>query len=207
MARLGILGGTFDPPHIGHLVCAQEARAELALDRVLLMPVAVAPHKARPGQADPEHRLAMCELAAAPDRGLEVSAVELERGGMSFTVDTLRQVHARQPEDHLSFIVGGDAAASFASWREPEAILELAELAVAERVGAEGPDLRAALAGLPADRVHFFDMPRLDVSSTTIRERVAAGRPVAHLAPGPVLDYIERHRLYRPAPAAGEVAA
>jgi nicotinate-nucleotide adenylyltransferase len=200
LARTGILGGTFNPPHVGHLVCAQEAASELALDRVLLMPVHTPPHK--PAEADPgiEHRVELCRRATAGDPRLEVSRVEADRPGPSFTVDTLRALHEHaNPRDQLTFIVGGDQAHGFPGWRDPEAILELAELAVAEREAVSHEavlDRLAGLRGVP-ERVRFFAMPRLDVSSSQIRSRVAEGRPVRWLVPDGVAAYIEEAGLYR----------
>jgi len=199
VARLGILGGTFNPPHLGHLLCAQEARAGLGLDAVWLVPVRTPPHKAL--QADPglEQRVALCEAAAAGDEGLTVSRIEVDREGASYSVDTLRGLHARQPEHELTFIVGGDMAHSFPSWREPEAVLELASLGVAERSGVARDDIverLSPLRGAP-ERVRFFDMPRLDVSSSMIRRRVAEGRPIRYLVPDRVAAHIAEHGLYR----------
>lgn len=215
MATVGILGGTFNPPHIGHLVCAQGARAQLGLDRVLLMPVHQPPHKDAPDDAGVDERVAMCRLAAGgeTETWLGVSTLEAERGGASYTVDTLRALTAQAPQDELTFIVGGDMAYSFASWREPEAILELATLAVAEREGVGRGDIAARLepfnqrvARAPdvPPRVCFFDMPRLDISSSDIRRRVAAGGPIRHLVPDAVADHIAAYGLYR---AAGAEAA
>lgn len=203
MARVGILGGTFNPPHIAHLVCAQEARAQLGLDRVVLMPVHTPPHKevvADPGAAV---RLALCQAAAEGDPGLEVSALEVDRGGPSWTVDTLRAIHARAPGDELTFIVGGDQAQGLPTWRAPAEILERAVLAVAEREGILREDVRARLEDLaPEDRLVFFDMPRIDISSSQLRRRVAAGRPIRHLVPERVAELIAERGLYRtPTPA------
>ncbi len=131
--RIGILGGTFNPPHVGHLVMAQEAHAQLGLDKVVLMPVALPPHKLLREDPGAEQRFELCRLAVAKDERLEVSRLELDRGGTSYTVDTLREIHAGSPEDELTFIVGGDVAQGLPSWREPEAVLELAQRAVAER--------------------------------------------------------------------------
>jgi nicotinate-nucleotide adenylyltransferase len=196
--RLGLLGGTFNPPHIAHLVCAQEARAQLDLARVVLVPAAVPPHKEVPEEPGVEHRLAMCRRAAALEPWLEVAEAELERPGPSYTVDTLRELHARAPEDELTFIVGGDMALSLPSWREPDEILRVARLGVAERAAAARAEIAAALEPLSAsDRVSFFAMPRLDVSSTDMRARVRAGRPIRWLVPDPVADYIGEHGLYR----------
>jgi nicotinate-nucleotide adenylyltransferase len=198
VSRVGILGGTFNPPHIGHLVCAQEARHQLGLDRVLLMPVAVPPHKEVAADPGGPVRLELCRLAAGDEPGLEVSALEVERGGASFTVDTLRDVHARHPQDALTFIVGGDMARSLPTWREPEEVLRLADFAVAEREEIRRADILERVSGLAGgDRIRFFAMPRLDVSSSDIRRRAAAGRPIRHLVPAPVADYIDAHGLYR----------
>src|SRR5258708_3119974 len=174
MACIGILGGTFNPPHRAHLVCAQRALEGLGLDRVELMPARIAPHKAA-GEAageDPgaEHRHEMCRLAVVGCEGIGVSRRELDRGGPSYTVDTLRALHESTPEDQLTFIVGGDMARSLPAWREPEAILELATLAVAERGPADRTAVMSALEGLPvAGRIHFFDMPAMDLSSSDVR--------------------------------------
>ncbi len=199
MTRIGILGGTFNPPHVGHLVCAQDARAQLGLDRVLLMPVHTPPHKEAVDDPGCEVRFEMCRAAAVGDPGLEVSRLELDRGGSSWTVDTLRAIHARAPSDELTFIVGGDQAHGLPTWREPAAILELAVLAVAEREGIVREDVRARLGDLaPPGRLTFFDMPRIDVSSSDVRRRVAAGRPIRHLVPDRVAALIAERGLYRP---------
>jgi nicotinate-nucleotide adenylyltransferase len=203
VASLGILGGTFNPPHTAHLVCAQEARHQLGVDRVVLMPVAAPPHKPLPDDPGPEVRLELCRLAAGEAEGLEVSDLEVRRGGASYTVATLEALHAQHPEDELTFIAGGDMAASLPEWREPERVLELARFAVAEREGAEREQVRRRVSSLRGhERVVFFDMPRLDVSSTDIRRRVAEGRPIRFLVPDGVAGYIEEHGLYRsPVPA------
>jgi nicotinate-nucleotide adenylyltransferase len=197
MARVGILGGTFNPPHIGHLVCATQALDELELDRVLLVPVNQPPHKA--AEADPgvEHRVELCRRAVAGNEQLDVSLVDAEVAGPSFTVGTLSRLHDRCPGDQLTFIVGGDMAFSLPTWREPEAILELAELGVAEREGVRRTDIVERLSGLGTDNVRFFDMPRLDISSSQIRRMVAGGRSIRYLVPDAVADYIEHEGLYR----------
>lgn len=196
-ATTGILGGTFNPPHIAHLVCAQEARFQLGLDRVVLMPVSSPPHKEAVGDPGADQRVAMCRHAADLEPWLEVSTLEVDRGGPSYTVDTLRALHASAPGDELIFIVGGDMAQSLPSWREPQAVLELATLAVAEREGVARGDIVQRLAPLGAgDRIRFFDMPRLDISSSSIRRRVAAGGPIRHLVPDAVAGHIAEHGLY-----------
>ena len=199
MARVGILGGSFNPPHLAHLVCASEAAAQLSLDRVLLTPVALAPHKDAERDPGPQERLELCHLAIDGDERLGVCDLEVRRGGPSYTVDTLRELHARTPEDELTFIVGGDTALGLPSWHEPEAVLGLARLAVAERSGARRQDIAARLAErfAGAPEPVFFDMPRLDISSSQIRRRIAEGRPIRYLVPDPVLERIARERLYR----------
>jgi nicotinate-nucleotide adenylyltransferase len=199
VARIGILGGSFNPPHLAHLVCASEAVAQLGLDRVLLTPVAAPPHKDAERDPGPEERLELCRLAIEGDDRLGVCDVEVRRGGPSYTVDTLRELHARDPEDDLTFIVGGDIALGLPTWHEPEAVLDLARLAVAERSGAGRKDVAARLAERFADVSPpvFFDMPRLDISSSQIRRRIAQGRPIRYLVPDPVAEHIARGKLYR----------
>jgi nicotinate-nucleotide adenylyltransferase len=206
MGDIGILGGTFNPPHMGHLVMAQEALDQLDLDRVVFMPVAVPPHKEAREDPGAAARLELCRLAVAHDERFQVSTLEIERGGASFTVDTLRELHDVEPEHDLTFIVGGDMAQSLPAWREPEAILRLARLAVAEREGVRREDIARRLEPLhDGNRVVFFDMPRIDVSSSDIRRRVAEGRPIRYLVPDAVAEAIAERNLYRT--AAGRPAA
>jgi nicotinate-nucleotide adenylyltransferase len=195
--RVGLLGGTFNPPHVGHLVCATQALGQLDLDRVLLVPVHEPPHKGMEIEPGVAHRVELCRLAVDGEERLGVSLADADVPGPSFTVDTLRRLNERSPGDQLTFIVGGDMAHSLPNWREPEAILELAEVAVAEREGIRRNDIIDRLAGLPVDRVRFFDMPRLDVSSSLVRRYVAAGRPIRHLVPEAVERYIADAGLYR----------
>lgn len=199
MRAVGILGGTFNPPHLAHMVCASEARTQLGLDLVLLVPTGVPPHKPMDQEPGPRHRLEMCRLATGGRREwLAVSAIEIDREGPSYTVDTLREIHATFPGDELTFIVGGDMAWSLPSWREPEAILELATVAVAERAGARREEVRARLAGMAgAHRITYIDVPRLDISSSALRRRVREGRPIDYLVADAVADYIEQRRLYQ----------
>ncbi|MBW3607594.1 MAG: nicotinate-nucleotide adenylyltransferase [Actinobacteria bacterium] len=200
MARIGILGGSFNPPHLAHLVCASEAAAQLSLDRVLLTPVSSPPHKEAEQDPGPEVRLELCRLAVAGDERLAICDLEVRRGGPSYTVDTLRELHARTPEDDLTFIVGGDIALGLPSWHEPEAVLGLARLAVAERSGAGREEIVARLTqrfGGAAAKPVFFDMPRLDISSSEIRRRIAQGDPIRYLVPDRVGEHIARGRLYR----------
>jgi nicotinate-nucleotide adenylyltransferase len=200
MDQIGILGGTFNPPHLGHLVMAQEALDQLGLDRVVFMPVASPPHKEAGDDPGPGARLELCRLAVAADERMDVSSLEVDRGGASYTVDTLRELHDSQPEHELTFIVGGDMAQSLPTWREPEAILALARLAVAEREGVGRDDVLRRLEPMrPGRGVVFFDMPRIDVSSSAIRRRVADGRPIRYLVPDAVAKAIADGSLYRQA--------
>ncbi len=197
---LGILGGTFNPPHLGHVAVARHALDELALDRVLLVPAHASPHKSAGGHVSgaedpgPEHRLRMCQLAVEGIDGLAVCDIELERGGLSYTVDTLNSIHASHPDATLTLIVGADTAGTINSWREPERLLELTQLAVAARAGAAR---RRVLDALDGASVRFLEMPTISVSSSRVRERVARGETVEELVGPAVARYIEGHRLYR----------
>ena len=196
--RIGILGGSFNPPHIGHLSMAQEAHAQLGLDRVVLMPVGLPPHKALSDDPGPEGRLELCELAVAKDERFAVSRLELDRDGPSYTVDTLREIRAASPEDELTFIVGGDVAQGLPTWKAPEALLELAVFAVAEREGIRRQDIAERVSGLRgSERVTFFDHPRLDVSSSLVRRRVRDGQPIRYLVPDDVARVIGARGYYR----------
>jgi nicotinate-nucleotide adenylyltransferase len=196
--KVGLLGGTFNPPHLGHLVCAQEAHSQLGLDRVVFMPVFQPPHKEVESDPGVGHRVALCELAVAADPRFVVSRLEADTPGRSFTVDTLKRLNESNPDDDLTFIVGGDMAYALPTWYEPEAVLSLATLGVAEREGVGRTDITEHLVGLAgADRIRFFDMPRLDISSSLIRRRVAAGQPLRYLVPDAVATYIDSEGLYR----------
>jgi nicotinate-nucleotide adenylyltransferase len=201
VARIGILGGSFNPPHIGHVACARAAIEELGLHRLWLMPVAEPPHKRAEQDPGADHRLALCRLVAEEEgEGLEASSLEVDRGGPSYTVDTLQALHDERPGDELTFVAGGDMAKSLPSWREPERVLELATFAVAERIGAERDEILDRVRGLRrSDRVVFFDMPRIDVSSSLVRERVATGDSIDELVPAGVARYIDERGLYRSA--------
>jgi nicotinate-nucleotide adenylyltransferase len=196
--RIGILGGTFNPPHLGHLVCAQEAYLQLGLDNVMLIPAQIPPHKPVEDEPGVKHRLELCRLAIDGDNRLSVSELEIDRPGTSYTIDTLQELHNEDPDSELYLIVGGDIAAGLPEWREPERVLELATPAVAKRRGTSSSHVRRALANLPrGDRAEFFQMPRIGISSTLIRRRVRAGQPIKYLVPDAVVGYIEREGLYR----------
>ena len=195
--RVGILGGTFSPPHLGHLVCAQEAYLQLELDRVMLIPARIPPHKPVEDEPGPEHRLALCRLAVSGDDRFEVSDLEMRRTGPSFTVDTLEELHSQAPDTELFLIVGGDVAAGLPGWHRPERVLAFARLAVAKRRGTSRASVDAVLQRLAGgERTEFFRMPRIGVSSTMIRRRVRAGEPIRYIVPDPVAQYIHDNRLY-----------
>jgi nicotinate-nucleotide adenylyltransferase len=198
LRSLGILGGTFNPPHLGHLAIARNARDELGLDRVLLMPAHSIAHKHAGVDPGAEHRLRMCRLLvedASDASGLSVCALEVERGGSTYTVDSLEQLHDRHPHARLTLIMGADTARTLPSWREPARLLALADLALVRRAGVSD---QAVLQSVPRpERVRFLHMPLLDVSSTTVRERLARGEQVDELVGGGVAGYIAEHGLYR----------
>ena len=197
--RLGILGGVFNPPHIGHLVCAQEARVQLELDEVVMVPVGRAPH--REIEADPggEVRHGLCRAAVEDDEHLEVSRLELDRPGPSYTVDTLRALRNEHPGADLVLLLGGDQAADLPQWHRPEEVFALAGMGVVARSGLTPDDVRARVSGLRgADGLRFFEMPRIDISSSLVRRRVAERLPIRYLVPRPVERLIAEHGLYRP---------
>lgn len=200
--RIGILGGTFDPPHIGHLWLATVAADELGLSRVLLVPAANPPHKRARSISHAADRVLMTRLAIANDPRLDVSLVELEREGPSYTVDTLVELGRRQPDASLVLVMAADSLRQIDTWREPDRLLELASWAVGPRTGTRMPS-RASLTrrfGKAAARIHLLGRPALDVTATDIRRRVAAGRAIRYLVPRAVEDLILERRLYQPQP-------
>jgi nicotinate-nucleotide adenylyltransferase len=197
--RLGILGGTFDPIHHGHLVAAQEVLYQLRLDRVLFMPAGDPPHKpSRPVSPAP-HRVRMVELGTAGQAGFAVSRVDVDRPGPHYTVDTLQLLHQKWgPGTSLYFIEGTDSLADILTWYRPERLIELAELAVVERPGValDLDELEQRLPGL-RERIHWVRMPSLEISSTGLRARVREGRPISYLLPATVEAYVREQSLYR----------
>jgi nicotinate-nucleotide adenylyltransferase len=192
-----VLGGTFNPPTLGHLAIAGHAREQLGLEWVVLMPAGSPPHKRLDEEPGPERRLAMCRLLVRGADRLSVCALEVERDGPSYTVDTLRELHARHPDTELTLIVGADVARTLPSWREPRALLDLAGLAVAERPGSDRGEVLGALSSLGgAERARFLQAPLIDVSSSRVRERAAAGEPIERLVGADVAEYVAEHALY-----------
>ncbi|MBM3500524.1 MAG: nicotinate-nucleotide adenylyltransferase [Armatimonadetes bacterium] len=195
--RIGILGGTLDPVHHGHLFAAAEAQAACRLDRVLFIPCGHAPHKAEDEVTPAEHRYLMCVLATASNSGFRVSRLEIDRPGPSYTIDTLRELRAIHGQTtELVFIMGADAVREIDSWHMPDAVLAEARCVAVPRPGSELADLPSVLDRGRADRIEILDLPALDISATEIRRRVRAGRPIRYLTPDPVVDYIAREGLY-----------
>jgi nicotinate-nucleotide adenylyltransferase len=191
LSTLGILGGSFNPPHRGHIELARHARDELRLKRVLLVPTYISPGKPVEKEANPahpEHRLEMCRLAAAGVDGVEVCALEIEREGPSYTVDTLKELHAAHPDIEIMFILGADIASTLSTWHEAVELSRLASFVVARRPGAEPEPVGSAIG--------ILHMPVIDISSSLVRERVRRGLPVDELVGRPVASYIAEHGLY-----------
>jgi nicotinate-nucleotide adenylyltransferase len=197
VARIGILGGAFNPPHIGHLICAQEALVQLGLDRVVFVPVGTAPHRELQPDPGPDVRLDLVERAVAGDERFSVSRIELDREGTSYTVDTLRALRAEAADDELFLILGGDQAAALARWHEPEEVLSLATVAIVERASWSRNAIGIRIGGLRGARdVRYLEMPAIHVSSSLIRRRVSAGQPIRYLVPDGVAEAIELGGLY-----------
>jgi nicotinate-nucleotide adenylyltransferase len=195
--HLGVFGGTFDPPHNGHLRIAHAAKEQLLLERVLFTPAGVQPLKQDQSLSPALHRAKMVELAIAQQPGFEFSRVDLERHGPHYTVDLLRIVSGIYPGAPLWFILGSDSLVDLLRWRDPQGCIDQARLAAYRRVGFE-PDWDALDAALPnlRDRLDWIDAPPIDISATDIRLRVRAGRPIAGLVPPAVEVYIAEQRLY-----------
>jgi nicotinate-nucleotide adenylyltransferase len=194
--RLGILGGSFDPPHVAHLAIASEACHALGLSRVLFVPAAAPPHKGLGERTPATVRLEMASLAIDGDLRFTVSSVEIERG-LVYTADTLRALSARYADHDLVFIMGSDSLMQLETWHEPEELLALCSLAVAPRPSDSPEAIAAAAARWGDHRVALLDLAPLGVSSSDLRRRVAARRPVRYLVPQRVEQYILETGLYR----------
>jgi len=204
--RIGVFGGSFDPVHVGHLIAAECCREQAGLDRVLFVPAAIPPHKRSRGLAAPAHRLEMLALATGGHPAFAVASDELDRGGVSYTVDTLAALRDRHPGDELCLLLGPDAVADFATWRDPARIAGMARLVAMERAAlddvaaAVGRAGLAAVIGAPActrlveERVR---LPTIGIRASDLRAAVAAGRSIRYRTPRAVEAYIAAHRLYR----------
>jgi nicotinate-nucleotide adenylyltransferase len=191
--NIGVFGGTFDPPHTGHIVVAEQVRQQMNLEKIILVPCAIPPHK-RERQISPgAHRLEMLRLAVKNHPGLDISTYELDRGGVSYTVDTLTELRRRMPDASLFLLVGMDNIVDFATWRDPDRILRLAHLVVMTRPGF--PVESGMFDG--KSNVSVCEVTAVDVSSSEIRRRVSRGEGIHGLVPDPVEQYIRHHRLYR----------
>ena len=186
--RLGIFGGSFDPPHVGHLLVSADAFDALQLDRLIFVPASVQPLKAGKDSASAVHRMEMVRRLVGDDPRFAVDPIEIDRDGLSYTVETLAAFAERYPDAKRFFLVGMDVLASFAQWREPDRVLRLATLAVMQRTGERGP--------VPASAIRI-ETRRVDVSSTEIRDRVKTGRRIRGFVPEAVAAYIAEQRLYR----------
>jgi nicotinate-nucleotide adenylyltransferase len=198
--RIGILGGTFDPPHIGHLWLATLAADAMALDRVLFMPAAQPPHKVGKPVSRATDRLLMTRLAIAANPLLELCPIEMERPGPSYTIDSIDELERLHPGDtQLYLVMAADSLAQIDTWREPDRLIERIEWIVGPRPGDALPDRPALEArfGEYASRIHLLEGPSLDVSSTALRERVANGQPIRYLVPRGVEELITERGLYR----------
>ena len=201
--KVGILGGAFNPPHLGHLILAQEAHSQLGLDRVVWMPYGEPSHRVLEDDPGPEARLTMCEYAAGADARFAVSRIEIDRGGPVYTVDTLHELRAARPDDELFLVLGGDQAASLGRWRSPEEVLALAVVAAVERDEWRRAEVVDRLSALCApERVRFIDMPRIEISSSLVRRRARSGAPIRYLVPDKVANYIGAQSLYGASAAA-----
>ena len=195
--RVGVFGGTFDPIHYGHLAAARAAMGCAHLDRVLFVPSAQPPHRVA-ALAPADDRLAMTRLAVDDDPRFEVSNVEVERGGMSYTADTLAELHRSHPEDELFLILGWDAARLFRTWHEPDRVSNFASMVILDRPGLAQPEpSELASLGLDPARVVKCHLPTPDVSGSELRRALAAGLSVAGKLPASVERYIAEHDLYR----------
>jgi len=198
--RIGILGGTFDPPHVGHLWLATMAADAIGLDRVLFMPAAQPPHKRRRGLTRPTDRLVMTRLAIAGDDLFELTAIEMERPGPSYSIDSVDELERTYGTDaQLFLLMAADSLSSIDTWREPDALLARIEWVVGPRPGSPLPD-RSLLEdrfGANASRIHLLEGPSLDVSSSDIRRRVAARHAIRYLVPRGVEEFIAQQGLYR----------
>ncbi|WP_256372164.1 nicotinate-nucleotide adenylyltransferase [Aeromicrobium sp. A1-2] len=193
--RIGVMGGTFDPIHHGHLVAASEVQSWFDLDEVIFVPTGEPWQKADRDVSPAEHRYLMTVIATAANPRFEVSRVDIDRDGPTFTIDTLRDLSASHPDADLYFITGADAMAALLTWQNHEELFTLAHFVGCTRPGHELND--TTLEGLPRDRITLVEIPALAISSTDCRVRVGRGEPVWYLVPDGVVQYIAKHELYR----------
>ncbi len=196
MNRWGVMGGTFDPIHYGHLFVAEEARTHFELERVLFVPNNVPPHKTGRVITAPHHRFAMTEIATATNAAFVCSPLERDRPGASYTVDTLRTLRAELPQTELFYITGVDAITDILTWKRHEEVIHLAQFIAAARPGYDPEFLSARLPEAYLKQIHVLNSTALGISSTDLRQRVRENRPIRYLTPDGVVEYIVQHRLY-----------
>ncbi len=196
--KIGVLGGTFDPLHNGHLLIARETMKQLGLDEIIFVPAGRPWLKENTPITPAEHRVAMVRLAIKGEPTFKLSTVEIERPGPSYTVDTIAAMKKRYTGDDICFIMGWDSLSQLPRWREPDRLITLCRLVAVARPGYPRPDLAALEKAIPglSRSVVLFDEPQVDIDATGIRERVARGEPVSDLVPGAVERYIKEHKLY-----------
>ena len=190
--KTGILGGTFNPPHTGHLIIAEHVRQQLDLDKILFVPTALPPHKQEDEIIGADHRLEMVRHAINGNDHFDVSDIEVVRGGVSFTVDTLNELKNRSPEEVLFLLIGMDNVRDFHTWKDPARILELATVVALTRPGF--PVERGIIS---ERRILLCEVPEIQIASSSIRLEIRKGKSVRYLVPQEVEWYIEKHRLYR----------
>lgn len=195
--HVGLFGGSFNPPHLAHLIVAELIRQQFSLDRILWIPNYQSPFKQLEDVAPAEHRLEMTRLAIADHDAFELSDIEVHRAGLSYTVETIRLLQEQHPDVRFDLIIGSDSLETFGDWHQPEEILKRVRLLVFPRPGAASATPPAGF----EHRVEFADAPLLEISGTAIRARIHAGQTVRYMIPDPVRDYIQEHRLYHPPPA------
>ncbi len=199
--RLGVMGGTFDPIHHGHLVAASEVQTRFGLDEVVFVPTGQPWQKDEREVSAPEHRYLMTVVATASNPRFTVSRVDINRPGPTYTIDTLRDLHRERPDAELFFITGADALAQILSWKDADELFDLAHF-----VGVTRPGYVLSESGLPADRVSLQEVPAMAISSTDCRARVERAEPVWYLVPDGVVQYVNKYRLYAAGSPAGAPA-
>ncbi|MDG3002538.1 nicotinate-nucleotide adenylyltransferase [Paludisphaera mucosa] len=195
--RLGLFGGTFDPIHMGHLILAEQCREACGLDRVWFVVANEPPHKRGAKRSGVHHRLEMARLAIAGNAAFEVSDIEANRSGPSYSVDTLEQIRAERPEDELFFLIGGDSLVDLPTWREPDRIARLATIVVVNRPGSGADAPPADSLGPDARTLEFVTIPPIGIASHDVRGRLRDGRSIRYMVPRSVEAYIDAHALYR----------
>jgi nicotinate-nucleotide adenylyltransferase len=201
--RIGIFGGSFDPIHLGHLLMAEQFLSELSLDTVKFIPAKISPFKLNYTPTADKHRLEMLKLAIGAHPNFEIDPIEIQRGGVSYTIDTVEQLQSNQPDATWFLLIGADSLKDFKKWKSPEKLLRSVQLVVARRGGCPEPDWKeldglASEETLRAIQQIRLDIPVMEISSTAVRQRIETKRSIRYLVPAPVEVYIQEHQLYLP---------